>query len=99
MVAFIDFKSYFCKPNPSEVEDVFHVPFSFLKNPKNLKIVPYKGWTSFEWHFKRDSDGKEFRIYGLTGAIILYLLIHAFDYPLKSIDTGIEKLNIYFRNL
>lgn len=90
-VALVDFQEWFPRPNVGEVADVFSVPLSFLLDERNLKVRQYPGWTSFEWMYRRDE--KEFRIWGLTGAIILYLLVHAFRFAPAGVD-----LEGYFAN-
>lgn len=79
-VAFIP-SNYELKTNEREVADVFSVPLSFLLDESNMKIVVYpEGWESYEWTFERPSDGKRFRIWGLTGAMLLYILHFGFGF-------------------
>jgi 8-oxo-dGTP pyrophosphatase MutT (NUDIX family) len=79
-VALIDFQEWFPKPNTGEVADWFSVPIKWLMSESNLRIVQFSGWTSYEWNFIRESDKKTFRIWGLTGTILLYLLVSAFKF-------------------
>jgi hypothetical protein len=90
-VALVDFQEWFPRPNVGEVADVFSVPLSFLLNERNLQVRQYPGWTSFEWLYVRECDAKQFRIWGLSGAITLYLLVHAFRFAPAGVD-----LNGYF---
>lgn len=80
------------KTNATEVADWFSVPLKWLMDERNLQIVKFPGWTSYEWTWIRPSDNKEFRIWGLSGAILLYLLVSAFKLTPKGVD-----MNAYLR--
>lgn len=58
VVALIDYQDFFPKPNVNEVADVFSVPLSYLLDERNVELVFMGQWTSIEWRFQRESDGK-----------------------------------------
>ena len=90
-VAAVDRRGFEPRLNKGEVEDLFAVPIAWLLDEKNMRAVKSDwGLTSFEWVFVRDQ--KQFRIWGLTGAIVLHLLVHAFKFAPKGIN-----LDAYFR--
>ena len=71
------------------------VCFIFFKKKKKNKLEQFPGWTSYEWNYIRPSDHKEFRIWGLSGAILLYLLVSAF----KMTPKGTKNFFLFFTTL
>ncbi len=41
---------------------------------------------TFDYHYRRESDGKPFRIWGLTSAVTLYALYVAFGFTVPGMD-------------
>ena len=89
VVGLIDYMDFYPSANQNEVQDIFSVPLSYLLDEKNLELVErgdpsFGKWISVEWNYKRPSDGKMFRIWGLTGSILLRVLYVAFDFRPKN---------------
>jgi coenzyme A diphosphatase NUDT7 len=91
VVALIDYQSFFPVPNVNEVDEIFSVPVSFLIDASKLRKHSLTGssFLWYEWLFARESDGKTFRIYGLTAAITLYVLYIAFQKSIAGVDFSI----------